>query len=234
MGDLLGGGWIEGLPVHVRDAVRSAMRPVVYENGDVIFRQGDGYDELFEIISGQVNITHVNFDGTEQVVTVFGVGDCFGEQSLVDQLPRANSAHARGRTHVRALRKVAFNALRNTHPEVSEALLKLISWRFRLALAMLSEQWSSSLRQRLLRRIYALAESAGTQTDHGVELAVRVSQTELANWVGFSRQRVNMALMELQRAGLIRMTQGRITIVDAAAVAAQYDGDYQMPLVDQP
>ena len=229
MGELLGGGWIGDLPPAAAQAVRAAMREVRFEDGEVIFRQGDPGRYLYEIVSGQVNISHVHFDGSEQFVTVFGPGDCFGEQSLVDGMPRANSAQARGPVEVRGLGLPAFRALQRDWPCINQAQLKLISWRFRLALSTISEQASSTLRQRLLRRIYGLAQSSSRRVPGGVELTIRVYQSELAQWVGFSRQRVNMALMELQRDGIIRLSQGQIVILDMPALERGYNADHLLP-----
>lgn len=227
MGHLVGGGWIGALAPQTAAAVRARMREVVFRNAQTVFRQGDDGFELYEIIEGQVAISHVCFNGEVQIVTVFGPGDCFGEQSLVDGLPRANSAQARGHTRVRALGLKAFVAIRREYPDVTDALLRLISWRFRLALSMVSEKETSSLRQMLLRRIYGLAQHALARCDE--RIVIRVSQAELAAWVGFSRQRVNAALQSLQNDGLLALERGRIAVVDGPALETMYDADRLLP-----
>ena len=216
MGDLLGGGWIKDLPEPTQAAVRARMRPRDLIDGERLFAQGDEPDALYEIVSGQIMVVHHTTNGVESIITIFGAGDCVGEQSLIDQQPRANSAFSRGRTKLLVLPRSDFSRLRCEHPDITEALLQLISKRFRLVLARLNEEGGVGLKQRLARRIFSLAEPYVADGGNVLELNVRLSQSDFARWVGFSRQRVNIVLGELQRDGLLIVSQDKIKINDVA------------------
>lgn len=218
MGELLGGGWIQSLSAPTREVVRGAMAMRELDDGEQLFCQGDLPDSLYEVVSGQVIIAHHTASGIESLVTVFAAGDCVGEQSLVDGLPRANSARARGSTTVRSLNAVTFQRLRKDYPEISEALLQLISRRFRQCLTRMNEEMSCSVRQRLARRLYSLAETYNSDGANAVEFDVRLSQSDFARWVGSSRQRVNSALGELRKAGLLSLSGSAIRINDLTAL----------------
>ena len=218
----MGGNWIDTLPPHIADLVRTAMRERTYSDGQTLFHQGEEEGALFEVLQGQVNVTHCSANGEESLITIFTPGDCVGEQSLIDRLPRANTAVARGSTVVRTLDRVTFGRLRQQHREITQALLALVAWRFRLALITLSEQAEGRPRHRIGRRLLTLATSLGRVTADGVEIDIWLSQGEFAQWVGLSRQRVNMALQELQRDRIIRLAGRRIVINDIKSLEAEF------------
>ncbi len=198
------------------------MRERTYVDGQLLFRQGDTDGSLFEVVNGQVNVMHYSANGEESLITIFAAGDCVGEQSLVDGLPRANTAVSRGCTTVRTLDRLTFGRLRAEHREITEALLALVAWRFRLALITLGEQVEPRPMHRVGRRLLTLARSHGRQTVDGVEIDIWLSQGEFAQWVGLSRQRVNKALQDLQRDGLITLSNRRMLIRSMDALRSKY------------
>ncbi|MBV7257379.1 Crp/Fnr family transcriptional regulator [Pacificimonas sp. WHA3] len=210
----LGGGWLENLPDAVRNAIRERMSPVSFPAGAAIFHQGDEADALYEVISGEVVISHIAVDGRETIITVFGPGDCLGEQGLIDGGKRENSAHARGEVSLRRLAKAHFNALRAQYPIIAEHLLQLVSLRFRLVLRLLEEASSSPLRLRILRRLAVLAESNAADGGGGLAIRTTLSQSDLGKWVGYSRQSVNAELQRLKRDGYLDSIDGKIIIAD--------------------
>ncbi len=214
MGVRLGGGWIDEVPEPLRGKIRDLMTPVALDDGETLFREGDQADRLYQVVSGQIVITHRWLDHIDSIVTFFARGDCLGEQSLIDGLPRANTATARGPTTLIALTSDTFNALRAEHREIDEILLLLMSRRFRQVLKRIEEQAAWSLEERLARRLISLGEVEAISGCAAVELTMRLTQSDLAKWVGFSRQRVNMALGDFQRRGLISITGTRVRIED--------------------
>ncbi len=72
--------------------------------------------------------------------------------------------------------------------------------------------------QRLARLLLELAQRCGETTGQGVTLAVPLSQTDLASWVGVSRATVTRALRQWRERKLVSTRQGHMTIIDTAAL----------------
>lgn len=213
--------WIELLSPLARSAVRQAMTTRDVSHGTNIYRQGEPGTTLFEILDGHVAVVRLSADGEETLIAIFGPGDCIGEQSLAHGEPRQTGARACGAVRLGALGRGCFEQLRKTHPEVSDRLLEFVARRLGQTVALLTEQRQFSLSERLLRRLLILAGTCGRPVGETVEIELRLSQGELAKWVGASRQRVNMAVQDLQRAGIICWPANRSPRIDVdAAVAA--------------
>jgi len=225
MGDLTGGGWIHDLSPNLRDIIRNAMELKTYKNKDVIFQQGFESKALYEIVEGQVLISHMSVDGEETIVTIFGPSDCLGEQGLIDGLPQSNTATSYGACTLRKLNQSKFLTLKKDYPEITDQLLLFISKRFRLSLQLLEEASSFPLRPRLLRRLYLLATTHGKKRGNDIEIAFKISQTDLGKWVGYSRQSVNAELQSLETEGLVASTTSGLLITNLKAIETELEAD---------
>ena len=213
------------MPGPLRDRILSRMSPVALNDGERLFQQGDAADYLYQVVSGRIVVTHLRHDGSESIVTFFASGDCVGEQGLIDGLPRANSAAARGPTELLELGQANFSDLRATHSEIDEVLLQLLSQRFRQLLKRIEEEAAWSLEKRLARRLVSLGDIEAYDGNGPLDLSMRLTQSDLARWVGFSRQRVNGALGDLQRKGLVSILGTRVRIENLAALRDTYKAD---------
>jgi len=215
--------WIEALSPPTRTAVRAAMILRTVEDGAEIFHQGDDRRTLFEILEGHVAIVRLSAEGEEILVALFGPGSCVGEQGTIANRPRITAARACGPVRLASLDGQVFDRLRRDHPEITERMLEFVAGRLRSTVALMAEHHCFSLRQRLLRRLAILAHDCGHRVRGGVEIDVRLSQENLAQWVGASRQRVNGALRRLQREGLMSWRSGKSLWVNSAAIAAELE-----------
>lgn len=216
-------GWLEGLSPSARQALREAMPMRAFADGDVIYRQGEEGTTLFEIVSGHLLVVRLSADGVESVLGVLGPGECVGEQGLVAGGPRVTGARACGPVRVRVLTRAAYERLRRDHPGISDRLLGLVVQRLRQTVTLIAEQSQSPLRDRLLRRLLVLAQLSERPAggDGMVDLRIHLRQSDLAGWVGASRQRLNMTLADLQRAGFVtRRKGGRLGVNSPAAARA--------------
>lgn len=199
------------------------MSSRVFQADEDIYRQGDESANLFEILSGHVAVVRLSDDGVETLLAIFGPGDCFGEQSLVDGGPRETGARACGTVTLRMLSRTAFDELQRAFPDITGQLLTFVARRLRQTVGLVAEQSRRSLRDRLLRRLLMLAHRSGERgvDDRMTGCDPPLRQADLAGWVGASRQRLNMALGDLQRSGLVdRSRDGRLFIDREAAARA--------------
>lgn len=94
------------------------------EDGEAIINEGDPGEGIFVISQGEVLIEKVTIEGKAEVLTVLGVGECFGELALVDHGPRSATVRARGRAEVLGFDPPALDTFFTGHPEAHRTILK--------------------------------------------------------------------------------------------------------------
>ena len=182
------------------------------ETGATLFIKGDPGDALFAIRRGQVRISSETGDGRRTTLNMLGPGDVFGEVALLDGQPRTASAVAGEPTELFVILRRDLLALIEKRPVVAVQLIELLCARIRWMSRRTEEASFLSLEQRLVRRLIGLVEDYGSE--------ITVSQEELANFVGATRESVNRQLQVWKRAGLIGLGRARIEVRDVGKLEA--------------
>lgn len=185
-----------------------------YRKGNVIFVQGEQGDRCFAIVNGSVKISAYHPDGREAVMAVLGPGDVFGELSLFDDAPRSADATAIEDAELLSLNTGAVTEAIRTHPDLGLALLRVLGRRLRHTNEALQDIAFFDVPGRVARRIADLAETHGEATDEGVLIELPLSQENLAQMVGATRESVNKALSLLKRRGLVSRVGRRYLVSD--------------------
>jgi len=209
-----------GLPERTLQRIAARVGRRLYQKGAVIFSQGDPGDALYGVASGRVRISASGAGGREVFLNIMEPGDTFGEIAVMDGLPRTAGATALERTTLIVLKRVDFIALVEQEPRLALHLLKLLCERLRWTSELVEESALLSGPSRLAKRLLILAEQHGRPADpgEGHELEMRISQAELAHFLGISRQIVNQHLGDWAKSGWVRLGRGRIVIADPAAL----------------
>ncbi len=194
------------------------VRPLT--KGALLFQQGDDGDALFGVIEGLIRIAVTGRQGKELVLGLMEPGDVFGEIALLDGLPRTASAVAAEDSLLLVIERSHFLALLEQEGRLARHIIELLCERLRRNTERLSENAFLNLRGRLAKQLQALAIAHGRDSPEGVRIGVRLSQTDLAQMLGVTREAVNKQLKTWSRDGLIRMDRGHITVCDAARLAA--------------
>lgn len=191
--------------------------------GGTIYDQSDEGEEMFRLLSGSVRLSVMGEDGRELLYLLFAPGDCFGTSSVVDGEARPQRAEAFEAVQLQVFTRAALNRLRQYYPEINDALLKLLSRHMRLLSDYFAGATLDEVSARLAQRLVDMAESFGAESEAGIALTTRLSQSELAAMVGTTRQTVNRVLHSFQEKGWIALHAGAAVITDLAglAVAAQ-------------
>jgi CRP/FNR family transcriptional regulator len=185
-----------------------------YRKGNVIFVQGEQGERCFTIVQGSVKISAYHSDGREAVIAVLGPGDVFGELSLFDQAPRSADATAIEDSEVLSLDTKAITEAIASFPDLGLSLLRVLGRRLRHTNEALQDIAFFDVPGRVARRIADLAESYGQPTDEGVLIELPLSQENLAQMVGATRESVNKALALLKRRGLVSRIGRRYLVSD--------------------
>lgn len=198
----------------------AGLRTRRYRRGEVIFHQGDPGDALHIILSGRVKISSPSDSGVEAILTTARPGAFFGSLSLLDGAPRSASATAVEATETLVLPRDRFQRLVDEVPSIRGHVFDELAREIRRLTSHVEELHFLDITGRLAARLVRMAEEQGA-TPGGGELRLEgpITQGELANMVGSTRQSVNKLLGFFADDGLIRVERDTIVVVDLAGLA---------------
>ena len=164
--------------------------------GHTVFREGDAGDRLFVILDGKVKIWRSAADGRENLLAVLGAGEMFGELSLFDPGPRTASVSAVTDSRLASLDHDDLRPLLLDRPAVAGQLLRALAQRLRRTNESIADLVFTDVPGRVAKALLDLAEKFGTEEADGTRVQHDLTQEELAQLVGASRETVNKALSE--------------------------------------
>lgn len=201
-----------------RRRVLSTARRRRYGRREVLFHEGDPGDTLHLIDSGRVAVRITTPLGDVATLVVLGPGDVMGELALVGGGGRRSAtALALEKTETLALHRDEFEELRRTHPSVQALLVSALAAQVDRVSGLLVEALYVPADKRVTRRLVDLCRVYGDGSSDDVEIAV--TQEDLASLAGTSRATANRVVGELEQAGALAVSRGRITVVDPTLLA---------------
>lgn len=207
-----------GLPQATLARIAALGSRRVYEKDAIVFMRGDPGDSLCGVVSGRVRISASLPTGKELFLNIMEPGDSFGEIALLDGQPRTATATAMARTELIIFRREQFLALLSTEPQLAAHLIGLLCRRVRWTAQLMEDSALLSVPARMAKRLLSLTHLNGSRTPAGTKLAL--SQEELAQFLGVSRQIVNQYLQVWKANGWIVSGRGHLTICSASSLEA--------------
>jgi CRP/FNR family cyclic AMP-dependent transcriptional regulator len=183
-----------------------------FRANDEIFGKGDPGNALSGVLIGRVRIYTVSAEGEEAILNVLEPGEIFGEIALLDGGPRTASARAMTSVDLLQIHRAHFVPFLHDHPELSVSILPVLCARIRMNVEFIEGAVFLHLPARLATRLLSLAEVHGKPDPHGVRIDFKISQQDLANMIGATRERVNQALSLWRERGLIAVEDGYLII----------------------
>ena len=212
-------GLFQGVAPEAREALASALQYSDYTRGEAVFTEGEQGDTLFIVLTGKVKVGRRAADGRENMLSVMGPSDMFGELSLFDPGPRTATATVLTDARLASLAHSALRPWINDRPEIAEQLLRVLARRLRRTNDALADLIFTDVPGRVAKALLELAERFGTQEGEGVRVHHDLTQEELAQLVGASRETVNKALADFASRGWMRVDSRAVTILDADRLA---------------
>ena len=200
-------------------ALRASMTASRLSRGQVLFAEGDAGDRLYVIVEGKIKLGRTSGDGRDNLVAVLGPGEMFGELSLFDPGPRTATASAL--TDAR-LQELAHDDLRpwlTGRPEVASQLLRALAQRLRRTNESLADLVFSDVPGRVAKALLDLSQRFDVPAEDGLHVTHDLTQEELAQLVGASRETVNKALADFASRGWVRLEARAVVIRDAERLA---------------
>ena len=179
-----------------------------------LFVEGTRSDTVAIVISGRVKVFTTAEDGTEVMLAVRGPGALLGELAAIDGQPHSASVASLETTEILRVGFREFTAFLHTHPRTMWLLMRILTDRLRDADRKRIEFGIYDTLNRVARRLVELADRFGEPTESGIRITLPLTQDELANWVGASREAVTKALRTLRTDGYVRTHRRTFTVID--------------------
>jgi CRP-like cAMP-binding protein len=200
-------------------ALTTRLHPVEFPRGHTIFDEGQPGDRLYIIISGKVKIGRRAPDGREKLLTIMGPSDMFGELSIFDPGPRTSSATAITEVCAVPMDREALRAWIADRPEITERLLRVLARRLRRTNDNVADLIFTDVAGRVAKQLLQLAQRFGTQEGGALRVNHDLTQEEIAQLVGASRETVNKALADFVHRGWITLEGKSVLISDSERLA---------------
>jgi len=195
-------------------ALMESMTSSHLERGDILFREGDQGDRLYVIGEGKIKLGLTSVDGRENLLAVLGPGEMFGELSLFDPGPRTATATAIAETQLIALGHEDLDSFLLGRPAVAKNLLTALARRLRRTNETLADLVFTDVPGRVAKALLHLSKRFGRPAEDGILVAHELTQEELAQLVGASRETVNKALADFASRGWIKLEARAVVLTD--------------------
>lgn len=179
-----------------------------------IFTKGDPGDSLFVILRGRVAVQTESQDAKVMLLNILDKGALFGEIAMLDGGERTATVVAQEPTELLRIDRRDFMPFLAQRPDLCIRLMTVLCERVRWTSAIIEDTVFLNVPRRLAKRILMLVQAYGFPTERGTRITVYVSQEDLANMLGVSRESVNKTLKQFQAAGAISYLNGFIVVHD--------------------
>jgi len=200
-------------------ALRSSMGETRLRRGEVLFREGDGGDKMYIVTDGKVKLGRTSTDGRENLLAILGPGQMFGELALFDPGPRSATVTAVTEAHFLSLSHEDLLRWLSGRPAVALGLLTQLAGRLRKTNDTVADLVFSDVPGRVAKALLDLADRFGRTADDGVHVHHDLTQEELAQLVGASRETVNKALADFASRAWLRLDGKSVIILDPERLA---------------
>ncbi len=195
-------------------ALQATMSKVHLDRGEVLFREGQRGDRLYVITVGKIKLGRTSSDGRENLLSIQGPGEMFGELSLFDPGPRTATATAVAESELIGLGNDQLYEFLQQRPAVSISLLAALARRLRRTNDSLSDLVFTDVPGRVAKALLDLSSRFGRPSDDGILVAHDLTQEELAQLVGASRETVNKALADFATRGWLKLEARAVLLLD--------------------
>jgi CRP/FNR family cyclic AMP-dependent transcriptional regulator len=193
--------------------------PRSFGRQQVIFREGDDSDTCYVVRTGQVRAVREHPDGRTITLARFGPGDIFGELAMFDDEKRSATVEVVEDTEVVGILGSDMRRLMREHPDIAPKLVISLGRRLREANERLARQSFQTVQSRVAVVLSDLVEQSRDGDGRSRDVLLRITQADIAQLAGSSRESASRFLATLERAGVLTQGRGRIVVHDPAALA---------------
>jgi CRP/FNR family transcriptional regulator, cyclic AMP receptor protein len=190
------------------------LTPAALSRGQVLFHEGDPGDAMYVVLAGKVKISRTAPDGRENLLAVLGPGDLLGELAVFDGTARTATASALVDAELVRLAYADFQTYLATRPAVAVELLRVLAERLRQTNDAMADLVFTDVPGRVAKALLSLAARFGVAEGDLVRVSHDLTQEELAQLVGASRETVNKSLSDFANRSWIRVDGKSVVLLD--------------------
>ena len=207
-------GLFQGVSAEDAEALSAQFEYLDFPRGAVVFHEGEPGDSLYIVLAGKIKLGRRTADGRESLVAVMGPSDQFGELSTFDPGPRTATAQAVTDVRLARISKPALRGWIANRPQIAEQLLRVLARRLRRTNNHLADLIFTDVPGRVAKQLLQLAQKFGTVEGGQLRVTHDLTQEELAQLVGASRETVNKALADFASRGWLRLEARAVVLLD--------------------
>ena len=193
--------------------------PRSFPGHHVIFREGDASDTCYVVRAGHARAIREHPDGRMITLAHFGPGDIFGELAMFDDELRSATVETLDELQAIAVLGSDMRRLLRQHPDIAVKLVIALGRRLREANERLARQSFQTVQSRVAVVLDGLVRQAQSEGAGASDVLVKITQADIAQLAGSSRESASRFIAVLERAGVITQGRGRITVHDPDALA---------------
>ncbi len=211
----------QGLRPEHLSSLNGLLRSASFPAGSNFITADQPGEVIYVLLEGTVKIYISHSDGRDVILAFLGPGDTVGEMSLVDSSGRSANVVTTERSRLLWMDRATFQTCLREIAPLANNLIRLLAKRLRFANEQIQSLCTLDVPGRLARQILALADRYGSPGTGGeVEIPLRLTQSDLGEIVGASRERVNQVVVELKQKGYITVDANhRIRVKDREGLA---------------
>ncbi|MBO9432854.1 Crp/Fnr family transcriptional regulator [Ruegeria sp. R13_0] len=213
-------GFLSDASEGLREMLSALATEISLDKNETLFDQDDEGDALYAIIEGTLEVSFLAMSGRKLALTLMRPGEVFGEIALFDSGPRtATVAAAEPSRVLRVRRRDVMEQIRQ-HPDLAVDMVRLAGLRMRSMSSQLNEQVFLPMPIRLARKLLHLSSLQDDPTER-----ITLSQSELAEFVGATREAVSKTISIWKRDNVVEASRGGLLIHDIEALRALAESD---------
>jgi len=186
------------------------------KKGTILFRKGDPGSSLYAVCAGLVRISVPSVQGQDAIFNLVPPGDLFGEIALLDGGARTADAVVIENSELMVIERRDFIPLVQEYPDVAMKLIEVVCTRLRRTSEQVEDIVFLGLPERLAKALLRLHARSTANPDN----LIRVTQRDLSQMVGASRESANKLLREWQRKGWLKLRRGGLILTNPKSLTA--------------
>jgi CRP/FNR family transcriptional regulator len=176
--------------------------------------EGEPGEAVFFVKSGRIKVTKQTGDGREHILHFINPGEVFAEVVMFDNGTYPATAEVIEDCTVGLIRNADMEKIISNNPGIALGLLKIMARRLRISQQQLIELALLDTTRRAASMLLFLASEQGRQTEQGILIDISLTNQDLANLIGTSRETANRILNDFKRQKAIEVKRGQVTILD--------------------
>jgi CRP-like cAMP-binding protein len=205
------------LPAAVIEHLGSYMKTRKVARGSTIFAKGDPGSGLMGVLAGMVKVSVASSEGKDIVLNIFHEGEIFGEIALLDGRPRTADATAMSDCELIVIERRDFVPFLSDHPDVTIKFIEILCSRLRRTSEQVQDVTFLNLPTRLAKTLLQLTVNPESATP---KRKVTITQREISQIIGRSRESTNKQLRVWAKRGWIRLERGGVSVLAPDKLAA--------------